>query len=53
MEKASEDKNVIPLFLKDLEGELHIISPRSEQIANIEKGWQLVYLGKPMSSSNV
>lgn len=53
IEKTNGDKNVIPLFLKDTEGELHIISSQSEQIANIEKGWQLVYLGKPMGSNYV
>lgn len=51
IEKTNKDKNAIPLFLKDTEGELHIISPQSEQIANIEKGWRLVYLGKLMSPS--
>lgn len=47
---ANEDKNMVPLFLKDTYGELHIISSKSEQIDRIEKGWQLVYLGKAMGS---
>ena len=53
IDKTNSDKNIIPLFLKDLEGELHIISSQSEQIANIEKGWRLVYLGKPMGPGYV
>jgi len=53
IEKANKDKNAVPLFLKDLEGELHIISSNSDQIDNIEKGWQLVYLGKPLGSNSV
>ena len=53
IEKTSSDKNVIPLFLKDRGSELHIISSQSEQISKIEKGWQLVYLGKPMGPSYI
>lgn len=46
IEMANKDKNSIPLFLKDKDGELHIISLNSEQVDKIEKGLQLVYLGK-------
>jgi hypothetical protein len=49
IEKTNKDKNSIPLFLKDKEGDLHIISAHSENIDKIEKGWQLVYLGKPIN----
>jgi len=43
-----KDKNTIPLFLKDKDGELHIISPHNSNVQKVEKGWQLVYLGKPI-----
>jgi NhaP-type Na+/H+ or K+/H+ antiporter len=49
IEIANNDKNIIPLFLKDKDGELHIFSSHSEMIDKIEKGWQLVYLGKPIN----
>lgn len=48
IEIADKDKDIIPLFLKDNEGELHIISSQNLNVQNIEKGWQLVYLGKPL-----
>ncbi len=43
---TDEDKNTIPLFLKDNDGELHIISSHNLNMMKIEKGWHLVYLGK-------
>lgn len=49
IEMVNKDKNSIPLFLKDKDGELHIISSHSEVIDKIEKGWQLVYLGKQIN----
>lgn len=49
IEMVNKDKNSIPLFLKDTDGELHIISSHSEVIDKIEKGWQLVYLGKQIN----
>ena len=45
---TDKDKDIIPLFLKDNEGELHIISSHNLNSQKIEKGWQLVYLGKPL-----
>ena len=48
MNKANADKDIIPIFVKDLKGELHIISPNNKFTQNIGKGWKLVYLGKPM-----
>jgi NhaP-type Na+/H+ or K+/H+ antiporter/Trk K+ transport system NAD-binding subunit len=47
IEITKKDKNIIPLFIKDNEGELHIISSHNTNADKIEKGWQLVYLGKP------
>ena len=44
------DKDIIPLFVKDYEGELHIISSDNLAVSTIEKGFQLVYLGKVFGS---
>ena len=41
------DKDIIPLFLKDDNGDLSIIPSNSESVEIIKKGYQLVYLGKP------
>ena len=48
MSIANADKDIIPIFVKDLNGELHIISPKNRFMQNLGKGWKLVYLGKPM-----
>ena len=48
IEITINDKNSIPLFLKDINGELEIISSYSKNIKEINKGWRLVYLGKPI-----
>jgi len=41
-------KNTIPIFLKDNNDELTIISSYSKDIEKIEKGLYLVSLGKPI-----
>jgi len=46
IEITNKDKDIIPLFLKESKGELHIISSYNEEVESIEKGWKLVYLGK-------
>jgi len=43
---TDSDENSIPLFLKDNEGDLKIISSFSKEISNIQEGFKLVYLGK-------
>ena len=43
---TEQDENIIPLFIKDNEGELHILSANNLSVGTIEKGFQLVYLGK-------
>lgn len=48
IEITNNDKEIIPLFLKDNNNELHIISLHNKAIKKITKGWQLVYLGKPI-----
>ncbi|NOY46893.1 MAG: sodium:proton antiporter [Chlorobi bacterium] len=48
IEITINDKDIIPLFVKDTNGELEIISSYSLENHKIEKGYQLVYLGKPI-----
>lgn len=48
IEITINDKDSIPLFIKDTNGELEIISSYSLENRSIEKGYQLVYLGKPI-----
>ena len=50
---TNNDKDMIPLFVKDLEGELHIISSYNLDVEVIEKGFKLVYLGKPFNNDTV
>jgi Trk K+ transport system NAD-binding subunit len=45
---SNKDSDVIPLFIKDTEGELHIISSSNGIVDKIDKNYQLVYLGKPI-----
>jgi len=42
---SNQDSDIIPLFVKDNTGEFHIISSYNLEFENIEKGYQLVYLG--------
>ena len=48
IELTNNDKEIIPLFIKDNNKELHIISSYNKDVKKIAKGWQLVYLGKPI-----
>ena len=50
---SNNDEDIIPLFVKDNEGELHIISSYNLEYKNIEAGSQLVYLGKPFDVEKV
>ncbi|WP_396602555.1 cation:proton antiporter [Algibacter sp. R77976] len=50
---SNEDPDIIPLFVKDNEGEYHIISSHNLEFENIEAGYQLVYLGKPFDVDEV
>lgn len=48
IEITNSDEDIIPFFVKDLEGELHIISSHNlDLLKSIKKGYKLVYLGKP------
>ncbi|WP_299223487.1 sodium:proton antiporter [uncultured Psychroserpens sp.] len=53
IEITKTDDEIIPIFLKDDEGELHIISSYNDEVDSIGEGWQLVYLGKPFDVENV
>ncbi|WP_298550434.1 sodium:proton antiporter [uncultured Algibacter sp.] len=50
---SNDNPDIIPLFVKDNEGEFHIISSYSLEFENIEKGYELVYLGKPFDVEEV
>ncbi|MFD1062620.1 cation:proton antiporter [Winogradskyella litorisediminis] len=45
---TNHDKDVIPLFIKDAAGDLRIITSFNDEVTEIEEGWRLVYLGKPI-----
>ena len=47
VEISNTDKDIIPLFIKDNNGEFIIISSYNTEIDNIKAGFKLVYLGKP------
>lgn len=53
IEITNNNKDIIPLFLKDGEGEMHIISSYNTAIETVGKGYKLVYLGKPFDVENV
>ncbi len=42
------DKNTIPLFIKDPKGDLTILSSFSVENSKVDKGFELIYLGKPI-----
>ena len=48
-----KDEEIIPLFLKDASGEIHVISNNKEITDRINKGWYLAYLGKPILEEQV
>ena len=43
-----KDKNTIPLFIKDPKGDLTILSSFSVENNKVDKGYSLIYLGKPI-----
>lgn len=49
--RLNEERKTIPIFIKDLEGVLHIIASLDANF-EIEEGFKLVYLGKPMELLN-
>jgi Trk K+ transport system NAD-binding subunit len=53
IEITNKNKDMIPLFLKDADGEMHIISSYNKKVDTIGKGYKLVYLGKPFDVEKV
>lgn len=49
IEITNNESDMIPLLVKDKKGVLEIISSYNKAIENIEKGYKLVYLGKPFN----
>ena len=47
IDKLNNEQKAIPLFIKDTNGELHIICSINEKFV-IKNGFKLVYMGKPM-----
>ncbi len=47
------DEDIIPIFIKEGNGDIQIISSYSNELKNINKGDKLVYLGKSMESIEV
>ena len=50
---TNNDKDIIPLFIKDDEGELHIIASDNTDLGDVKAGFKLVYLGKPLDVEKV
>jgi len=48
LEVSNKDSEIIPLFIKDDEGILHIIKADNTDVGHIGKNSMLVYLGKPV-----
>ncbi|WP_343488348.1 sodium:proton antiporter [Allomuricauda sp. d1] len=46
IEITKADEHIIPIFLKDKQGDLKIISSFSKEFTDIDEGYKLVYLGK-------
>ncbi len=50
---TNNDKDIVPLFIKNNEGELNIISSYNTEIDNVQEGNRLVYLGKPLDVEDI
>lgn len=53
MEMSGRDNDIIPLFLKDESGELHLIADVDKDEEEFTEGWELVYLGKPFDVEKI
>ena len=53
IEIANNDKNIIPLFLRDNNDEFTIISSHNKDIETIQDNTKLVYLGKPFDIKKI
>jgi NhaP-type Na+/H+ or K+/H+ antiporter len=47
IELSNNDKEIIPLFIKNEDSEIKIISSYNKDVEDIRENWHLVYLGKP------
>ena len=52
VELTKSDKDIIPIFLKDTNDELIIISSDNNQI-EVGEDWKLIYLGKPIDVKKI
>ena len=52
LELTKSDKDIIPIFLKDTNDELIIISSDNSQI-EVGEDWKLIYLGKPIDVKKI
>ena len=50
IDRTNENKDSIPLFLKDANGDLQIISSYNKEVAHVDEGFKLVYLGRPLDA---
>lgn len=50
IDQTNKDMDNIPLFLKDTDGNLQIISSYNKEVAHVEDGFKLVYLGRPLDA---
>lgn len=53
MEMSGRDNDIIPLFLKDERGKLHLIADINKDEEEFTEGWKLVYLGKPFDVEKI
>ncbi|MEM5565695.1 sodium:proton antiporter [Psychroserpens sp. AS72] len=53
IELSDNDKDIIPLFIKNEDSEIKIISSYNKDIEEIGENWHLVYLGKPFDVETV
>ena len=50
---SGKDDDIVPMFLKDEEGVLHIIANLDKDDEEFTEGWKLVYLGKPFDVEKI
>ena len=53
IERTDSQDDIIPLFIKDDDGELHIITSHNKEAESIGKNSFLVYLGKPFDVEKI
>ena len=53
IELSLKDRDIIPLFLKDQENQLHVITNIDKEEEEFTEGWKLAYLGKPFDVEKI